>query len=100
MLNLTGHSLLMAPLAHSLWVDFFQRTWRRFLQESVSEQREVLVSIQLSLFKVLPVPLPISFPLPQPVPLLLKIQVCARWQSFEREPVQSLLDVVSVQHTF
>lgn len=100
MLNLIGPLLLMAPLAHSLWVDFFQRTWRQFLQESVSEQREVLVSIQLSLFKVLPVPLPISLPLPQPVPLLLKIQVCAHWQSFEREPVQSSLDVVSVQHTF
>lgn len=70
----------------SLCVHFFQRPWGRFLQESVPEQREVLVSIQLPLFKVLPVPLPLPLPLPQPLPLLLQVQVCARWPSLKRVP--------------
>lgn len=52
-----------------------QCPWRQLLQESLPEPREVFVSVQLPLLKVLSLPLSIGLPLPQPLSLLLTIQV-------------------------
>lgn len=60
----------------SLLHDSIQCPWWQSLQESLSQQREVFISLQLSLFKVFQVKVPlISLPLPQPLPFLLTVQV-------------------------
>lgn len=67
-----------APAPHALLL--FQRPWRHLIQESVSQQRQVLLSLQLWLLQVLAVPLSLPLPLPEPLaeplPLLLQVQVC------------------------
>lgn len=55
-----------------------QCPWRQLLQESLPEPREVFVSVQFPLLKVLSLPFSIGFPLPQPLSLLLAIQVRTR----------------------
>lgn len=84
-----------------------QCPWRQLLQESLPEPREVFVSVQLPLLKVLSLPLSIGLPLPQPLSLLLAIQVQTRrtsqssaflmqWLNFTRRPCLQVAKQIQV----